>query len=209
LHEHTKEINPKFHFFAPYHHPITIESYVEWMKLADKTLPKKTTIFLGHNSYEHVKEFNLFINRDIFYVYYDGYNFSKDHVDITKPILPPQTIPLMALPVLLYMGYEKIYLLGCDHTTMRDHGRKFGAATNFYDPKKDVRKYHKYETTNLDIIKVLGCVKNLFEQYMFYKNICDKQGCTQIINLSQDSWLDLFPFQKLEDIILEGKNSAL
>ena len=46
-----------------------------------------------------------------------------DGVDIMKPVLAPQTGPIMALPVLLYMGYSEIYLLGCDHTEMRDYKR--------------------------------------------------------------------------------------
>ena len=198
LHEHIQSVNPKFHFFAPYHAPVTIKSYLEWLMEADKSLPPETNIFMGHSTYELVNKFNLFRGRKIFYLYMSGYP-AGDGVDITKPVLGPQTGPLMALPVLLYMGYKEIYLLGCDHTELRDYKK---TVNNFYDPSRDVRK------TALDandvwyegIINNLCNTANTFKQYMFYRNI-SRDRDVRIVNLSQDSWLDLFEMDTLKNVL--------
>lgn len=47
LHEDIKTINPKFHFFAPYHEPLILENYIEWLRKGDRDLPAETKIFLA------------------------------------------------------------------------------------------------------------------------------------------------------------------
>lgn len=198
LHKHIQNIKPKFHFFAPYHKPIIFESYVEWLVEADKLLPPETNIFMGHSTYDLVNKYNLFKKRDIFYLYLSGYP-AGDGVDITKPVLAPQTGPLMALPVLLYMGYKEIYLVGCDHTEMRDYKK---TVNNFYDPSKDIRE----TTPDIKNVWYEGIINNLcntantFKQYMFYSKISRNRD-VRIINLSQDSWLDLFEMGTLKNVL--------
>lgn len=198
LHKHIQNIKPKFHFFAPYHEPISLESYVEWLEKADKILPPETNIFLGDATYDLVNKYKLFQKRKVFYLYLSG--FPATHkVDITKPVLAPQTGPIMALPVLLYMGYSEIYLLGCDHTEMRDYKK---TVNNFYDPSTDIRKTTSdaYDVWNDGIIINLLSTANVFKQYVFYKKILRERD-VRIINLSRDSWLDLFESDSLKNII--------
>ena len=198
LHEHIQSINPKFHFFAPYHEPLTLESYIEWLESADKSLPPETGIFLTDTMYDLVKKYKLFPARKIFYLHWSEYP-AQDNVDITKPVLSPQTGPLMALPVLLYMGYSEIYLLGCDHTEMRDYKK---TVKNFYDPSRDVRKTNPYtiEVWYSGVIHNLSSTLNTFKQYLLYKEILRGRD-VKIVNLSQDSWLDLFEMDTLKNVI--------
>ncbi len=196
LHEHIQSINPKFHFFAPYHEPVTLDSYVVWLEKADKLLPPETNIFMGHTTYDLVNKYNLFKKRKVFYLDLSGYLAG---LDITKSVLSPQTGPLMALPVLAYMGYTEIYLVGCDHTEMRDYKK---TVNNFYDSSNDVRKTTSdtYDVWNDGIIINLLNTANVFKQYMFYKKIFRKRDI-RIINLSQDSWLDLFEMDTLVNVL--------
>src|SRR5262245_2341778 len=55
LHEDISLIKPKFHFFAPYHPPLVLDNYIEWLQQADKQLPSETGIFLGHQTYNTVQ----------------------------------------------------------------------------------------------------------------------------------------------------------
>ena len=136
LHESIKDINPKFHFFAPYHKPLILSNYIDWMRQSDKKLPKDTKIFLATESESLVKKYNLFKKREIFYLNF-GHAFSRKKIDITKKIMAPQSVPLMVLPVLIYMGYSEIYLVGCDHTVLRDFKKNI---THFFNSKNDLRK---------------------------------------------------------------------
>lgn len=194
LHEDLNIINPKFHFFAPYHKPLILENYVAWLRQADEKLPLETKIVLGHKTRNIVGDNDLFRNREVFYLFMEP-KFSGGF-DITKTIMQPQTGPIMMLPWLLYMGYSEIYLLGCDNTILRDYGK---TTTNFYPPEKDSRKNATNGQNWPDISTTLKFVARMFEQYKYYKSSAKKQG-TRIINLSQDSWLDLFEKSKLDDL---------
>lgn len=197
LHEDLTTINPAFHFFAPFHAPLILENYIEWLQLSDQRLPKSTKIVLGHTGYELVKKYNLFPGRQVFYLYLSESPRSKN-VDLTRPVLAPQTSPLLVLPVLLYMGYEKIYLLGCDHTILRDYKKDF---TNFYEKQKEVRKNATDINAWSNIVEEHKLSMNIFLQYEFYKKIIAADKNSRIINLSSDSWLDIFEKDTLDKVI--------
>lgn len=202
LHEQIRSINPRFHFFAPYHEPVTLESYVEWLAKADQTLPAATNIFMEAGMAGLIEKYELFRERKIFYLHFSKYP-AADKVDIAKPILVPQTGPLMAIPVLIYMGYKEIYLLGCDHTELRDYRKNI---RNFFDPARDIRqttptgKNIRYDVWYDGIINNLRNTLSVFEQYMFYKNMLGGRD-VRIVNLSQDSWLDFFEMDALKNVI--------
>ncbi len=193
LHDDIQSVNPVFHGFAPYHEPMILENYVEWLRQADRALPPRTKIVLGHKTYELVKRFGLFPGRDVYYLYLSH----KLGLDITKPVLGPQTGPLLLLPLMIYMGYEQIYLLGCDHTMLRDFKKTI---SNFYDKNRDIRINGPQNWEG--IIGSLEAMKNVFEQYRFYKNIISLNGRScRVTNLSRDSWLDEFPVETLDNIL--------
>ena len=196
LHDDIQVINPVFHgVFAIYHEPLILENIVEWLHRADRILPVRTKIVLDHSSYDIVQKFGLFPERDVYYLYLGH----KLGLDITKPVLGPQTGPLHMLPLMIYMGYERIYLLGCDNTTLRDYKKSI---TNFYSPDQDIRKNatdQKRDVVN-DIEAEIRANLICFEQYKYYHDIVAGTS-TSIINLSVDSWLEMFPFDRLEHIM--------
>jgi len=193
LHENIKDMNPRFHFFAPYHKPLILSNFVSWLKKADKSLPKDTKIFLAVESEAMVKKYNIFKNREIFYLNF-GHSFSRKNVDITKVVMAPQSIPLMVLPVLIYMGYSEIYLIGCDHTVLRDYNKRI---IHFYGSKKDVRKNSSDSHAWAGIIDAHQTSMSVFNQYTFYKNLINTMLIKiRIINLSPDSWIDSFEFKE-------------
>ena len=199
LHKDLQTIKPKFHFFAPWHWPLEKDNFYGWMKQGDETLPPETKIFLGDSDADELKKRGIFKNRSTYFLHFNSHA-SVGKIDITKPILGPQTGPLMVLPVLINMGYEKIYLLGCDHTILRDYKK---TVKNFYDSKLDVRKNATDANSwKNDIIYSLHNTLNVFLQYQKYKEAIEKHyPNTKIINLSNDSWLDLFEFDSLENVL--------
>lgn len=197
LHEDIKVISPKIHFFAPYHKPLILENYIQWLQLADQTLPETTQICLEHDTKELVDQYKIFPKRKIWYLYFTQYP-SSCAIDITKPILSPQTGPLMILPTLLYMRYEKIYLLGCDHNTLRFYKHTI---KHFYNRKLDIRKNAADNLAWANIIAEHQTSLNVFMQYQAYMQLMKKNDLnSQIINLSNDSWLDIFPYSRLKQL---------
>ena len=199
LHNDLHLINPKMHSLGFYHPPIILETYVEWLRLADRTLPPRTKIVLGQSTYDIVQKFGLFPERDVYYLYLYLATPKRGCVDLLRPVLGPQTEPLLLLPLMIYMGYERIYLLGCDNTTLRDYKKSI---TNFYSPDQDIRKNatdQKRDVVN-DIEAEIRANLICFEQYKYYRDIVAGTS-TSIINLSVDSWLEMFPFDRLENIM--------
>jgi hypothetical protein len=196
LHEDINLISPQIHFFAPYHEPLILKNYVEWLQQADMMLPNTTRICLGHSTRQIVQEFNLFPDREIYYLYLAnvGYRNLKA-IDLTRPVLAPYTGPLMILPVLLYMGYKVIYLIGCDHTVLRDYKRTI---KNFYRPSADVRKNATDVNAWDGIIDSHLHSLSVLNQYNVYKKLLDN---ISIVNLSQDSWLDIFEVDTLDRVM--------
>ncbi len=195
LHQDIQLINPVFQGFAPYHKEMILETYIENLQQADRALPPRTKIVLGHQSHDMVQQFGLFAGREVYYLYLAPY-VSGRQIDLLRPVLGLQTGSILLLPLMIYMGYERIYLLGCDNNRLRDYQK---INTNFYRPELDVRKdfesiwIHGIETEFRLNLKII-------EQYKHYQNIISGTS-TSIINLSVDSWIEVFPFDRLENII--------
>lgn len=198
LHSDIDIISPKIHFFMPYHEPLILENYIAWLQRADRKLPISTDVFLGIQTKKIVDEYRLFSKRSVHYLYFKDDLSKKDDIDILAPLLTPQTVPIMALYVLLYMGYREIYLLGCDHDVLRYYKQD---VKHFYNKEDEVRIGASDKTTWVDNIKVaLRSLNNVFVQYDMLAKIA-KDRNNFIVNLSAKSWLDTFPKDNLKDIL--------
>jgi hypothetical protein len=195
LHEDIHVISPRLHFFAPYHPPLIQENYVNWLKHADAVLPPSTGIVLGHKTYEIVRKYEMFNKRDVFYMFLEPMFSGK--TNMTRPVMGPQTGPLMILPWLIFMGYSEIYLLGCDHTVLRDYGK---TVSNFYSPEKDMRENATDQNSWCDLTSLFINSARMFKQYAYYKKAADRKKA-RIVNLSPDSWLDVFERKRFSSVI--------
>ena len=106
----------------------------------------------------------------------------------------------MVIPVLMYMGYKQIYLLGCDHNQLKNFN---STINNFYDEKLDVRytkEKKKLNSNFLSLGKELNALIEVNNQYTTISNLAKEEN-VEIINLSQSSWIDIFKTKKLDKII--------
>ena len=190
-------IRPTLHFFAPYHEPLVLENYIDWLRKADSALPESTDIVLWHTTKVLVEKYSLFPKRKIYYLYLSHFSPLFNKINIECPILAPQTGPIMILPVLLYMGYTEIYLLGCDHTVLRDYKK---TVENFYSKEKDIRINAIDSKSWPNIVDELKAGLNVFNQYEYYKCLAENLG-VRIVNLSKDSWLDKFEYWDLSNVL--------
>lgn len=195
LHEKINEINPKYHFFIPFHEPLIIDEYIQWLIKADNELPKSTKIVLGHTTKALVEDNNIFKNREVIYLFLGISN--KKKYNIAYPICSPATGPQMIIPFLFYLGYKEIYLLGCDHTILRDYKKNY---QHFYDNSKDVRSSaSSYKGWSTILYELKSNIK-VFELYEIYNKIASNNKI-KIYNLSKDSWLDTFEFRDLNFVL--------
>ena len=144
------------------------------------------------------KNKNLYNNRNIYFLKISK-NITKFHCNITKPVPKFQTGSLMVLNVLLSMGYKKIYLLGCDHNQLKNFNSQID---NFYKEKQDVRltKRSKLNQNWRKLDEELSASLLAYNQYKEINRIA-KYKNVEIINLSKESWIDLFKKESLKKII--------
>lgn len=195
LHDQIDLVEPKFHFFAPYHKPLVLGEYIHWLAESDKRLPPATAIVLGLSTKCHVEEHGLFSGRDVFYLSLDKAGLGS-RPDLLRPVLAPQSSPIMALPLIYYMGYRRVFLLGCDHNILKNYG---GVVSNFYSAEKDIRN-NATSGANWEagIVSHLEFAGEVFRQYKHYDDIYRTEG-RAIYNMSPDGWLDFLEYSDVEE----------
>ncbi|MDP7150610.1 MAG: hypothetical protein QGI08_04350 [Paracoccaceae bacterium] len=204
LHPLVQDLRPKMHFFAPYHEPLVLEEYVSWLRTSDQSLPKETEITLGIDTEGLVRQNDLFADRTVHYIGLEKAAMSNG-VDLRYPVMRPQSVPLMVLPVLLFMGYKRIVLIGCDHNILKDYGK---SVSNFYkqgaDPRSNATSGANWSA---GIVQHLKNALNVFTQYQMYQKYCEKHG-VELIHTSPDGWLDFIPYVPLDEIPLTDPADA-
>ena len=196
LHPQLDVVCPQMHFFAPYHEPLVYEEYINWLASADRTLPKDTAVVLGLQTFETVEHYHLFPRRKVHYLSLEKVPL-RMLPDLKWPVLSPQTSPIMILPMLHYMGYQRVFLLGCDHNILKNYG---GAVENFYDVSQDPRSNSTSgDNWKAGIVSHLEYALNVFNQYKFYKSVYEKSGM-QIFNSSDTGWLDFFEYISINEL---------
>lgn len=152
-----------------------------------QALELNTKLFLGHGAYDQF--ISQYISRKdeivrmplllplLGWMWLGENNFSKD---ITKGTFNGWTIICdIPLQVAFYMGFTKVYLLGCDWDFA-------GAITHFYSNKKGPVDPEFYNRTS----KSYEICKKIYEN--------DRR---EIINLTNGGKLEIFKRQTLEDVI--------
>ena len=195
LHDEIKAINPIVHGFCSYHKPMEESNYINWIRMSSCRLPESTFIFTPTQNEKYINSITI-NGRNIVYAYF---SYMGQYIwPFAKMIsMSPQAGPLLMLPLVISLGYSEIYLIGCDHTVLRDFGKNI---TNFYNPEAEVRKNATDSSSWSDIRSELKATITVFNQYEFYESYAKKMGVT-IFNLSDDSWLQLFPFADYDEVV--------
>lgn len=122
------------------------------------------------------------------------------NLDPTKAMPYPKSSHLFAMILALYMGFEKIYLLGCEHNFL-DHpvSTSISSFKHFYDePHGDIPERFKtgsYENS------MASCLR-LFRNYRFFKEkIAKSHPNVRIFNATPNSFLDVFPVVDFDEVL--------
>lgn len=189
-------INPKYYFDAPTHYLNGEDRTDQWEKYFSEidTVGLKSKYIFSITDKHLLESNNLFHDKEVFY-YLPLPSVSEItgvwNINLNNAVESPQTSTVLALTICLYLGYKKIFLLGCDHDDL---------VKGYYQ-----RFYGDYveggpEDYMGDREYLLNCYLIVWRQYKKIKKIAQKMG-VEIINLNPQSFLDVFPQRKFEDII--------
>jgi len=150
---------------------------------AMKLLQLKTTLFLsGYAGRRFLENDALKSNNDNVILLHplfeqDGV-FSKD---IGKGVFYGGSVVFLALQIIYYLGFDEVYLLGCDCDYSGMH--RFDGST----------------TENL-VGMAIGETEKVFSSYELYKEVFERNG-RKIYNATVGGKLEVFERKKLEEII--------
>jgi hypothetical protein len=202
VHPEYSNIKPKYYCIAPYHLPITEDAWQIWMDEIAEHL-ENTKLFFSLSDLERNHRSGRFKENDVYYLSFrEEWKYQlKRELDLSKSIPAPASVPITALMLAIYMGFEKIYLLGCDH----DWILHVNESKHFYEEKSHALNRHGYdEWPDEDFSSHCLSYVTLWDAY---KNVIrlSKNQSTKIFNATPKSLLDIFPRVSLEKITNSNK----
>lgn len=201
-HKDIKVIHPKYHVLVPKYQPKEFDKdWVEWLNSMEQRLPDDTTYFMGINTHYLIETRTNMLPR-CFYVDTGFWSdvMSKAKIDITRIIMLVPTVITQCITIALYMGFDKIYLMGFDLDQIcrmdeRDNVRFYGNSpitANQSEKDSEVQS----GASGIDWFNwwVIWHQLNLLKKEAEKRNI-------QIINLTNGGLLNVFERQNYDEII--------
>ena len=165
---------------------------------------KKSILIAPLKGYNGVVSNKLFpLERTFFICPGKDYSKLKHYTfDLTKPVSTMQTVVFAGIETAIYMGCDKIYLLGIDH----DWATYRGKPPHFYNNNNIVIDEEVGDTSIYSYDFILREGVKLWSSYQGLRKFALKKG-VEIYNASEGSFLDVFPFINY-DSIFEKKSDA-
>jgi len=198
LHPDYAEIAPRYHCLPQITYGLmTRADVVAWFREMHDRLGKATLI-LSETEEPLVREEGLFPGRDVRYVELKAHfaDLPAGAIpDLTTTIPRVQSVPILALMLAMYMGGNKLYLLGTDH----DHFRS-GEYRYFYEPTALRGKDFSVDENGRlrgGWFEELSGLTALWSQYRSIKEIAARNNIA-IFNATHGGELDEFPRVQFE-----------
>ncbi len=162
----------------------------------------ETKLIFSAIAKKSIENNGLFKQNTKYYVLQQGLMDESLHfnLDPTKPMPYPKSSHLFAMMLALYMGFEKIYLLGCEHDFLNQPmSTTHVTLKHFYkEPSGNLADHYKSATYEAS---VASCLR-LFRNYRFFKEkISKSHPRVRIYNATPNSFLDVFPMVDFDEVL--------
>ncbi|MDD4875427.1 MAG: DUF115 domain-containing protein [Candidatus Pacebacteria bacterium] len=190
LHKDFDKIQPEYYTVIDPDYFREKELSIKWMKnLKEKA--KNCTFFFPYWSRPFIEK-NNFQAKKIYYLAMARQIKEKGRfqAEIDKQIPSLINVVLPSLLIARYMGFKKIYLLGCDHDWLAQPIEAY--PTHFY--KKDPLYPGVHETYE-------SSLENTLKLFKSYRSIKEKFKDTKIYNATPGGFLDVFERADYESVL--------
>ena len=191
-------IRPQYHCIAPYHAPISEPGWQQWMDEAAGRV-RNTSLFFGLQDRERNMRNGRFANGNVHFLSLLPVRTVPESLDIdlTHALPAPQSVPVMALFVALYLGCSEIFLLGCDH----DWILNLKKSRHFYHEQQHALTRSGYDEWSCsDVEANCSCYVRLWQQYKLTREVAHRNS-VKVFNATPGSLLDVFPRAHYESVI--------
>lgn len=215
--------NPQFEVLNPKFYVISDSVYFTegesdyWNKQfekKDKTIKSSTNIFVSLNARTYAEKYHLLTNHKIYYLGMQGIiseNFSFN-TKLDRYLPWPKNSMLLSIMIAVYLGFEEIYLLGCEHNFLcfnigqgkaisYDYGHKDSVTEADINNDEVVKKLAVPRDLTMTYEENIAHVYQLFKNYrLLYSKVKKLYPNVKIYNATPNSFLDVFPVINFEDI---------
>ncbi len=198
VHKDFKAIKPAYHIFAESHTPITDDQMEAWFNDAEAHFSDRQKVVVAVGDRYIVEGRKLFQKSDVYYYDLNGYHTMRpsETIDFTKRIPTIQTVAHQAIYLAMYSGATEIYLLGFDHDTILHLGQD----RHFYQKNDSALMQKGLNALTTDWGAQFVAYARLWELYRALKKNAERHN-VKIVNVTPGSLLDVFPREKLEDVL--------
>jgi len=199
----------KYYLVPPNHPPQSEEDWVKTLITMEEKIKFPLTMFWGidyqKGNWRYLIEKNrLFEKFTIRYFYCgihtrDGYRLKRSDMNFGSMSLSASNALINALELALFMGFDEIYLLGFEHNHLcvqkPEQYRAYPRAEHY--KKEEDYDFGENRPNHINF-EILG---NNYYTFSIYLQIMKIFPETRIVNCTPGGILDVFPRQKLEDIL--------
>ena len=203
-------IRPRYYVAAPLHSPLTESHALRYLNLFHQFKDQWTMdLFFGINEYLYAFDKVISKHSEIqlppfHYIDYqnsDGITeLNRDNASIWDPLARPYSIFTSVSEALLlaaYMGFQEVYLLGCDYNYMKDlEGKK---NQHFYSDNMALEGRENLLKVQNPLETFFVNSAGLWKHYRLIKEHFAGEN-RDIFNASPDSSFDMFKKIRFEDI---------
>jgi hypothetical protein len=190
-------IQPKYYCVAGYHEPIPEDGWIEWLREMESATGS-ATMFFSLNDRKGIKRNGLFSMRQVHYLQFGASwdEILSRGVDLTRPVPGPQSVPVMAIEIAIYMGFRHIYLLGCDHDSILH----LNTSTHFYEESQHALTRAGFNEWWQDLGAEFESLSGLWRQYKSIQRLAIDRYI-DIFNATEGGLLDVFPRVRYEEVV--------
>ncbi len=213
LHPQAGAIDPEYCVNAPMHAPFDVDAIKVSIGGARRVFSSDTRYFFGHVPYQYswhsvFRANSALMPMHTHYINYSGssrldeFNFrNPGNWDLAGTPFNCMTVVFSAIQLAVYMGFSKIYLLGCDH----DYLQRIIRGQGFDD-------HHFYQDRDAGLKGAAQVLESFtleqwFEQYYFrwmqYRLMLEyaRENGQEIVNATNGGMLDVFPRARLDEVL--------
>lgn len=201
LHRDYDRIKPRYHCVPQITYGrMTEQDVVAWFKEMHERIAD-AEVFLSATEENLVRRHGLFPGRTVHYLFlHEDFDrlASRDIPDISTAIPGVQSVPIMALVLGMYMGFEDLYLLGTEHSELVTRRYLYSFEPTVLKGKDlSTTPSGEITTSRYDDLHALG---RLWRQYRVLGEIAQVNGA-RIWNATAGGELDEFPRVELEQLL--------
>lgn len=198
-HKDIDSIQPNYYVLSPvfeYHLKYNKEeNFINWLRAMDNTLSDDVIMIIHIGDKQYIEKYNIFTNKKIYWNQYVPWN-GESITNISLEAIPNiSSVSEAAISLGIYLGCEKIYLMGFDHSW-------YEGVYNYFDNKK---VYDHFKTTQHEIKREhnhdsefqMRAHANIFKKYKELYKI--KQNIYNA-NANQNTYVDTFPKEIYENL---------